>query len=138
MNYASRYFKIEELVPSIVFKRFGHRSWMFLNPIALQMLDTIREFYDRPVTVNNWLWGGNLENRGFRTPKSDVGASFSQHKLGNAFDLNVENISSEEVRNDILKNQNNIFVDINCLESDVSWVHFDVRNIQDRILIVSP
>jgi hypothetical protein len=141
MNYTCRHFRIEELVPKDVFEKFGDRSWQFLNPVALKALDNIREHFDDYVTVNNWLWGGPFQARGFRPMWSNVGASLSQHRLGNAFDLDVDNLSAKAVRAEIILHKHHPhFRDINCLEADVNWVHFDCRNIPEetRILIVHP
>jgi hypothetical protein len=136
--YQCAKFRIEELVPPDVFQRFGQGAWMLLQPNALIMLDAIRHFYNVSVTVNDWLWGGRFSLRGFRPPTVTIGAAFSQHRFGGAFDLDVEGVPAGQVRQDILTHKDTHFHLINCLEADVNWVHFDVRNIPDRIRIVYP
>ena len=139
MYYKCRYFRIEELVPKNLHTQFGEDCWQFFNPLALEALDNVRIYFDRPVTVNTWLWGGNLQLRGLRPPGTSVGAAYSLHKFGGAFDFDVWEMLAGEVRQVILDNQDQpAFENINCLEADVSWVHMDVRNVEDRIKLVYP
>lgn len=112
---------------------------MFLNPLALQALDGIRDFFDAPVIVNNYHAGGRFQFRGLRPRFCSVGAEYSQHRLGNAFDCDVAGVSAEQVRKVILAHRDDPrFLFINCIEADVNWLHFDCRNIPDRIRIVHP
>lgn len=139
--YKCEFFRIEELVDKKTFEKWGERSWMFLRPEALISLDNIRRYFERPVTVNDWLWGGQFHNRGFRPLYSTVGGDYSQHRLGNAFDLDVKGVSAEEARQTIIRLKDDpLFELIMCLETDVGWLHFDCRNIPDRqrILLVAP
>lgn len=136
--YRCKHFDINELVDSKTFEKFGEGAWMFFDPRALISLDAIREFYGVPVTVNNWPYGGSLQYRGFRPRNCDVGAEYSQHRFGAAFDCDVKGVPASTVRKDILANKDTRFRLINCIEDDVSWIHFDVRNIEDRIRIVYP
>ena len=39
---------------------------MFIDTKLIKVLDQLREHFNRPITVNNWMWGGNLEQRGLR------------------------------------------------------------------------
>ena len=140
MYYQCRYFKGYEIVDKDTFIMLGNQVWMLFHPEALISLDNIRAWFDRPVIVNNWASGGDLQFRGFRPSDCTVGAKFSQHRLGNAFDLDVQGIAADEVRKVILDNKDNDirFQYITCLETDISWVHFDMRNIPNRILLVRP
>lgn len=137
--YKCEFFKIEELVDEVIFKRWGDDAWMFFRPEALISLDGIRSYFNKPVTVNNWAIGGPFQNRGLRAPYSLVGGEYSQHRFGNAFDLDVKDLGVEEVRREILLHRNEpSFSRITCLEIGVTWIHFDCRNIPDRIRLVSP
>jgi hypothetical protein len=113
----------------------------FLNPHALMALDSLRDFFDAPITVNNWLWGGPFSYRGLRPLDCSVGADYSQHRFGNAFDCDVSGVTAEEARVLILGAKDDFGIQhINCIEADVNWLHFDCRNIpyEDRIKIVYP
>lgn len=137
--YIPKHFDIKELVDENTFNNLGEKAWSLFNPYALISLDSIREYFNTPVYVNNWHNGGVLQFRGFRPFDCTVGSNYSQHRLGNSFDLNIKDIPAEEARKVILKNKNNIYFRyITTLESGVSWVHFDCRMIkpEERILLV--
>jgi hypothetical protein len=137
--YICRHFKIYELVDEKTFDRHGLRAWEFFNPQALRALDNLREFFGAPVTVNNYHTGGPFQFRGLRPRSCDVGADFSQHRLGNAFDCDIKGVPAEQARQVILDQPDHPqFALINCIEGNVNWLHFDCRNIPDRIRIVYP
>lgn len=136
--YECQYFGIDELVDPQTYERWGEQAWMFFRPEALKMLDEIRRFYNRPVTVNNWKWGGSFQYRGFRPRSTSTGAEYGQHRFGNAFDLDVNGIPAETVRKDIIAHRDSYFKGITCLEANVNWVHFDCRNVKNRIMLVYP
>lgn len=139
MFYKCQHFDITELVDKETFNKFGESAWMFFNPNVLMAIDGIRKFFNVSVTVNNWKSGGQFQWRGLRTLNCTDGGSYSQHRLGAAVDCDVKGKTAEEVRQVILKNkEHEYFKYINCIEDKVNWVHIDVRNINNRILIVQP
>jgi hypothetical protein len=137
--YRCRYFKGYELVDKHTYHKFGENVWMFFNPVALRALDGIREYFDRPVIVNDWFKGGQLQFRGLRPPYCTTGTTYSQHRFGNAFDCTIVGMDAEDVRKIILQDKNHpLLKDITCIEEKVSWLHFDCRNISGRIWIIEP
>lgn len=139
MFYKCRNFKIEELVDKSTYEKFGEQAWQFFNPSILVSVDGVRDYFGKPITVNNWKAGGPFEFRGLRPLTCQIGAPYGLHRFGGAVDYDVKGLSAEEVRQEILKNPNHEkFKLINCLEGNVSWVHMDVRNIAERIKIVYP
>lgn len=139
MYYKPIHFDVKELVSESVYNRFGQDALMLLRPELLMTLDKIRERYNKSVTVNTWSFGGKLYFRGYRPFDCTVGARYSQHRLGNAADFDVDGMTADEVRADIIKYPNAIhFANITCIEANVNWVHIDCRNIKDRIRIVYP
>ncbi len=137
--YKCEYFKIYELVDRQTYLKYGEEAWMFFNPLALMSLDGIRKFFNIPVKVNDWKWGGDFQFRGLRPVYYQYGAIYSQHRYGNGFDSDVGDISAEEVRRRIIENKDSeLLRHITCIESNVNWLHFDCRNISDRIRIVGP
>lgn len=140
----SLHFRIEELVPPEVFDKFGHASWWFLNPQAVQALDFVRERFDKPITVNDWIWDGSYSQSGLRTPNSgSVYKPFSQHTRGNAFDIKVKGMEAPEVYEYILAHES-VFVragitTIEDIAMTPTWIHFDCRwTDNDKLLIVRP
>ena len=125
--YKPKFFKTEELVDPDTFAAFGERSLMFLDIRVLKLIDAIRIYFNSPMTINNWHTGGGFKNRGFRNPKSTVGASYSQHRFGRAIDFDVRGKSAEQVRQIILKNQHIYpFTEITRMELGINWVHVDI------------
>jgi hypothetical protein len=51
-NY-NKYFKIEEFVPRSVFKQYGINSLFFLDPRTINLAIAYREFFNKPVVINN-------------------------------------------------------------------------------------
>ncbi len=137
--YKCIHFDIEELVDRQTYKKWGEKAWMFFRPETLISLDNIRKHFQRPVWVNNWSIGGDFQNRGLRLSYSMVGDEYSQHRFGNGFDLDVQDMKAEEVRQEILIHKDApLLIGIMCLETNISWVHFDCRNIEDRIRLIKP
>jgi hypothetical protein len=139
VSYQCSHFKIWELVDKNTHSALGDGAWILFRPDALWTLDKLREHFGQPVVVNNWHEGGSLSYCGFRPYDVTVGARYSQHRLGNGFDAHFSSLTAEEVRQEILKKKDEEdFKLITCLEIDISWVHFDLRNISNRIQLVKP
>lgn len=124
----SKHFKIQELVPEVIYKKRGDRAWELLNPQLLETIDTIKErFPDGSMSINTWLWNGNRHWSGLRTPDSPYYSNTSQHSYGNAIDAVFSKYTAEEVRQDIIDNPD-IYPHVKGIETDISWLHIDVRN----------
>lgn len=136
-------FDIRELVPPSIHAKYGDKSIWFLDTDAIKFLHFSRKRYGKPHFVNTWHTGGQFENRGFRLPGSTTGALLSQHKFGRAFDWNVAGMTPDEIRADILANQEewmaNGLTTIEDGKYAPTWVHGDSRwTGLDAILIVKP
>jgi hypothetical protein len=139
--YKCKHFKIFELTDPVIYKANGENAFAFFTEEIKQSIDAIREFFDRPVTVNNWIWGGQFQWRGLRSSMCNVGSLKSQHRivdtrLCNAIDFDVKDLTAEQVRQEILNNQNIPSLRfITRMEKDVNWVHIDCKPLdgQERI-----
>jgi hypothetical protein len=130
--YKPKNFKIQELVLKHIYEKFGEKCWLFFDSKLLWTLDKIREKYGA-IIVNDWLWGGEFQNRGFREFNSSVGAQYSQHKFGRAVDFHFKSdkITCKEMRKTIIENPN--FYEFKYITSvedfdGMNWIHIDVRN----------
>lgn len=93
--YKCIYFGIKELVSPIVYQKFGENSWMFFDKAILEDLDAIRETWGNSIIINNWQWGGNLQQCGLRSNLDGIVKDktrreqlyLSAHWMGKAFDL---------------------------------------------------
>lgn len=143
MKKISPNFYIHEFVPIHIYNRYGEKSKWFLRPEIIKLAEFYRSYFNCPVTVNNWYWGGRFQERGFREPHSKTGAKYSQHKLGAAFDCHLRDYSADDVRREILNNSD-IFIaqGLTTLEHPdyaPTWVHSDIRPTGlDEILIIKP
>ena len=132
----SKYFKIQELISEAVYKKYGDKSWEFIDTRLIKVLDLLREHFNKPIIVNNWLWGGNLQQRGLRANKDELVANkkdyyISQHCLGKAVDFNIKGLSAQEVYDEILKNKDKFYLisRVENIKDTPTWVHIDVANI---------
>jgi hypothetical protein len=127
-------FRIEELVSKDIFINRGDRAWELFTPEILQTLDELRNLFEAPITVNNWLWNGGLHYRGFRPISYYEGKnSLSQHIRGNAVDFDVKGLNAEQAREKIINwKKANQLKKLTAMELGVSWVHVDCRQ-SDRL-----
>lgn len=136
-------FILQEFVPPEIFHRFGKEAIWFIRPQVIKLAQFYRDWFDAAVTVNTWHDNGNMHWRGFRTPACGVGAHLSQHRFGNAFDCTIEGLTPDEVRKEILDNEDKFMrAGLTTLEDGAiakTWVHSDCRTTKlDHILIVRP
>jgi hypothetical protein len=137
-------FYAQEFVPPEIFKDFGpNNSWWFVQPNVVKVCEALRKYFDKPLIVNNWNVGGKFRYRGYRPRKYAQGGENSQHRLGNAADLNIEGIDSNEVRKHILAYKDMYMLKglttIEHADFAPTWVHFDCRPTgMKEILIVKP
>lgn len=132
-------FKDSELLNSEVLKRWGPGGKRLLCPLLLISLQQIRNRFGRMVILNE-----GLQQRTLRTPryfieraKGNVAAgnqayadSYSMHKYGKAIDATMLDTPLEKVHEYIF-NHPDEFPFIHFIETDVTWLHFDVRNQPD-------
>ena len=130
--YKPDHFGIKELVPKDIYNKYKQKGDTFLFQVIfdnrlLRVIDEIRKKFGS-MTINDWSWGGTNQYRGFRPPGCSVGAKLSQHRFGRAADLIPKNITSGEIRQEIIKDQNSgIWKLVGGLEMNISWLHVDVR-----------
>jgi len=134
-----RHFELYELVDRATFQKWGQDAWSLFHPDLLLALDGIRDFFNAPVTVNNWYGGGPFQYRGYRGPECPIGAPASYHKNGMAADFDVQGYMAEDARRIIIENQDNELLQyITRMEKAVTWVHIDLaelRKDQKRIYL---
>jgi len=129
-------FELYELFPKAFYEdNFSPRNipklWGVFDYRLKYTMDRLRVRYG-PLVANDWYWGGVNQYRGWRPTDCIIGAKFSQHKYGRAVDLKTGRGSKktvQEIRGDILKDPfNEDFKYITCLEMNITWLHFDIRD----------
>lgn len=100
-------------------------DWRIIEGLQLLRDNLSKEYKkDIPLFVNNWAYGLNRQYSGLRFPGKPYYSEGSQHSYGRAVDV-VSIITSEKIRQHILKNKNTYLLYFNRLEDKVSWTHID-------------
>jgi hypothetical protein len=127
-----KHFALYELVDRVTYTKWGELAFGLFAPDLLIALDGVRDFFNVPITVNNWYGGGPFQYRGYRGPDCPVGAENSYHKKGMAADFDVQGLDADVVRGMIMEHQNDPLLEkIQRLEADVNWVHMDVGKVPE-------
>ena len=144
--YEPKYFAVHEVFPPEMVDM--EDVWLYLDPRVGITIDRLREKYETAF-MNTYGLSERIQQaygthyfRGWRARNCSVGASLSQHKMGCAGDMVFAYVPAESIRADILAQPyDTTFEYITCIETEVSWLHFDVRPRDKEnkgILIVSP
>ena len=139
------HFKPYEVVDQNTYQQMGDSAESLLTLDCRFSFDGIWEFfYQRDghcvIICNNWHTGGPFQWRGWRTVEAahKLGSptGHEQHTAGNAGDLTIQGYTAEQARQIIKENQDNpLLAKITRLEANVSWLHFDCKQLigQERI-----
>ena len=137
--YKTKHFTIHELVhPRIIMAIGEHLAWQRLDANCLMDIDLIRETWGDVIYINR----GRHDSRGLRPPNDAVGATYSLHKQGKAFDLVPKNGDVRglwELVYDMAGRDE--FRAINTIESlafTPTWVHVANCNTSERPLVINP
>lgn len=133
--YKPEHFIIQELVSQDLYHKYKYRQdklWLIFDDRLLRVADQLRNRYGS-CYVNNWFWKKDLNYCGFREQGCGVGSPFSQHRFGRALDLHFNKVTAEEIRRDILAEIPFMCEFIKGVENDVSWLHIDTRNANERV-----
>jgi hypothetical protein len=138
-----KYFKAFELVDPDTYARFGERSLQFFRPEALRMLDGVREFLGVPCIVNDWKSGGQYRFSGLRPRSCAIGAEYSAHRFGCAFDVKPRGMTIAAAWAKIQGAKGDPRIALIRRVEDISytptWLHVDTyEHDGDGILVVKP
>lgn len=116
---------IEELVHPDIYNKYKDKSWEFLNPKMLNIIEVLGSTFGR-IVINNWKNGGKYKDSGLRTT---FGSSGSAHRFGLGFDLKFLDTPNEKVYNYIVKHQE-LFYELGLRRVEdfkytPTWLHID-------------
>jgi hypothetical protein len=127
-----RYFSILELVPEKVFEELSEdKCWNLFSNEALYMLVSVREAWGKPLIINSKSRGYQFS--GYRPLDTSIGAKYSAHRLGVAFDIKDAGGDTEGFYNFILENGENLSVKeledraFTIDGKNTPWCHVSVR-----------
>ena len=128
-------FRLEELVSKEVYELLGDRAWLLLDMSLLRDLDKFvtdlkSDTNCTAVIINDWLWGGNFNQSGFREHSSEVGAKGSWHREGGGDDLKFKGITALEAYNYLRKKQFKYpaIKRVENPEVTKTWLHIDSKS----------
>lgn len=137
-----KHFQLEEFVPKTIHDWFGDDAVYFVSEWQVEIAKDIRAFFDAPVVINDWVFGGDLHYRGYRPPFAKVGASRSMHKLAGAIDFHVVGWPIKEVWGALTDlNLHDYWYAqgirrIEHIKHTPTWVHIDNKDIGiDKIIV---
>lgn len=122
-----KYFNVSELVCPHTYRKWGEKSWQFLDTNLLWCLLIIRrDILKAPMIVNN----ASHKQRGLRcnmcsVVKGKTSVYLSSHLFGKAIDAVPSGMTAKEARERIKANASLLPCNIR-LEKDVNWLHIDV------------
>lgn len=128
-----KFFKIQEFVDELTYKKWGENAWMFFDEKLLETILILRrDILKVPLVCNDWSFGGSHQQRGLRTnisplvkEKTDKGILYqTQHMYGRAVDLVSSKMSAEKMRELIKQNENKLPYKVR-IELDTTWLHID-------------
>jgi len=129
------YFKAHELVPPSVYKQYGEKSFRFIDEKILNILSFLRDYYKSPILINNYVYSGNLKNRGLRLEGLPFFKKYSCHSFGRAVDINVKGVPSDMlweavtgILSDDLKTLG--LTAVESKEDTPTWTHLSVSNFK--------
>ena len=128
-------FRTEEFVDRATFELLGIEAIKLLDERLKLTIEQIRKFYNFPMVINNWVFGGNFQNRCYRTQKSIVGSRSGSHYRGMGVDFDC--YDAKKVMIPAIEMRKKIFADIDkfpyirMIETGVNWVHVDVMDEKD-------
>ena len=139
----AEFFEIQELVPDFIFRKYGQRSWQFLDVRAVNTLVALRILAGVPFTVNDKYRGGTFNFSGYRPCSTKIGASESQHRHGRAFDPKAKGMTPQQIHKIIRDNQEELMgwglTTIEDLRDTPTWTHIDTRYTgMDTLNVVRP
>lgn len=123
-------FRIEEFVSPAIYERYGERASEFIDPAIFLTIGYMRNTrFKKSITINDWVFGGKNQWRGYREKECTIGADNSLHRQGKAGDIIVDGMTGIEVQTDIIENQD-LYPYITCMERGTVHTHFDSRNYE--------
>ena len=136
-------FKVQEIVSRETYNIHGDSILQVFNVDLIEFLDNFHSFLSNhyegkvSIVINDWSWGGRFSQRGLRDfsyygSVYKFGQSRSQHKYGNAVDMDVYiddvvRISPSELRKLVIDNRE-LWPRLSFIEDGVNWLHVDFRN----------
>jgi hypothetical protein len=116
-----------------MYARFGDKAIRYIDPRLIAVLNVIRDYVGKPMTINNYKFGGNRTESGIRLGGGSHYRQFSAHSFGMAFDA-VGDFDPDQLRLDIIEGRLVLPYPVR-LEMGIGWLHVDVMNETEEPVI---
>ena len=118
-----------EFVPPEVYFDPKKINRLYISNWQIEIAQYFRDYFGTPVTINNYFFGGQYKESGTRLHNTPTGAKLSMHKYCLALDLKLKGMTANEVRAEILKNEQEFLkMGVTRIENGSlapTWVHID-------------
>lgn len=128
-------FIYEEFYSEKFFNEFKDRPYIIYNAISPKLIclvQFIRKDINKPVTVNNWRFGGDYHYSGYREAGCAVGSIYSRHRLGLCADLKVRGVDAPELQQYLKDHYYDKFKEqgLTGIEEETpTWTHITVEDV---------
>lgn len=92
------HFFLDEVISPEIYKQCGMMSASFISERLIFGVEKLRRALDKPITINNWMFGGEFKHSGLRPMDCAEGAKWSDHKFGHAMDIKIAGMHSFDVQ----------------------------------------
>jgi hypothetical protein len=142
----TKHFAIEEIVHPEYIEDHGRVKMVNVfkryAPLTLEGLETLREWVDESIIINDYKYGGSFINSGLRHPNFPLGSPLSAHYFMLAMDCKFKNRSVKDVQQDILNNQDAhpLITRMEDYRDTPTWLHvqFGLRPKNETIKVFRP
>jgi hypothetical protein len=138
----SKNFDLKEYTHPEIYKIFGDKSVIYINPQLFKLVQEIRNRWGKPITINNWHTGGRFINSGLRDYKNPLGKlNRSRHYYGLCADLKTSDIKGlqQHVADNADYYHNFGLRVIEDFKYTKTWLHISVENTGlDKVRYIRP
>lgn len=123
-------FDIKEFVDIKTYAKLGAKAIGQIDVRLVPIAQVLRDYFARPVKINDWAWGGKYQFSGYRPKDCREGSDRSQHRRGCAIDPKIKGVLSRDVQNYIRENFVKIFKPLGLttiLKDTNGYSHLDTR-----------
>ena len=115
-------FIVAEFVPIELYDGRANRYTRFCNLQLVEFAQGIRNHFGKSMTINNKVYGGKWNYRGYRYAGCNVGAERGAHYRNCAIDFNIKGLTDLEVRQELVNNYKDLGITI--IEDGMNgWCH---------------
>jgi hypothetical protein len=104
----------------------------FIDKRIPEIMDFLRDEFEKDIIINDWHWKGNFQQRGLRDKTAKEYKPYSCHSFGRAVDFDVDKTNSLDVQKKILNEYADdlITMGVTGVEDSTSgWTHITVSDV---------